>query len=543
MGRDAGDAFDYVVVGGGSAGCVVAGRLAAAGATVLVLEAGGTDRRPDVWLPAGVVSAYRLCNWKYTPEPDSSRGGLVESWPAGRILGGTGSINGTVFVRGNPADFDAWAAHGCPGWDHASVLPYFRRLESWAGPPHADRGTDGPIHVGFHAMPHPSADMFLAAAVEAGHVHNPDYNAGVQEGAGIVQVNQRRGVRSQSSRGHLRGLPGAARITVRRKAFVERIAVDGRGRTTGVEYRDRGGRRLARAGREVVLCGGTLASPKILMLSGIGPKEELDRHGIAVVHDSPGVGSNLRDHIGALQRWRTTLPTVNELGPADGARAVVEYARRGSGPLAAVVFQVQIILRTRPELARPDIQLAFASFGIVREQGPDGMMKVEPAKQRSVMVTTALLQPRTSGRVRLRSADPAAPPVIEYEMLADAADAENLMAGMAEARRIMEQPAIAGVVGEPFEPERSCRSELDWRNWVHSQATYGVHYVGTCRMGSDEFAVVDPDLRVRGVEALRVVDASVMPDPTSGNTNAPTMMIAERAADLILGSRSSAGGK
>ena len=536
MGRNAGEDFDYVIVGGGSAGCVVAGRLGAAGASALVLEAGGTDRRPDVWLPAGVVSAYKLCNWKYIPEPDGSRRGLVESWPAGRILGGTGSINGTVFVRGNPADFDTWAAGGCPGWDHHSVLPYFRRLEHWAGPPHPDRGTGGPIHVGFHAMPHPSADMFLAAAVEAGHPLNADYNAGAQEGAGVVQVNQRRGVRSQSSRGHLRSLPGAARITVRRKAFVERITIDGRGRATGVEYRDRRGRHLARAGREVILSGGTLASPKILMLSGIGPKEELDRRGITVVCDSPGVGSNLRDHIGALQRWHTTLPTVNELGPADGAKAVVEYARRGSGPLAAVVFQVQVILRTRPELVRPDIQLAFASFGIVREQGPDGMMKVEPAKQRSVMVTTALLQPRTSGRLRLRNADPAVPPVIDYEMLAEPADRDDLMAGMAEARRIMTQPAIAGIVGEPFDPERGCGTDDDWRAWVHSQATYGVHYVGTCRMGSDDLAVVDPDLRVRGIDGLRVVDASVMPTPTSGNTNAPTMMIAERGADLILGS-------
>ena len=533
-GRGRADAFDYVVVGGGSAGCVVAGRLAAAGATVLVLEAGGSDRRPDVWIPAGVVSAYKLCNWKYVPEPDPSRGGLVESWPAGRILGGTGSINGTVFVRGHPADFDGWAAAGCPGWDHRSVLPSFRRLETWRGPAHPDRGTDGPIDVGFHAMPHPAADLFLAAAVEAGHPRNADYNAGAPEGVGIVQVNQRRGVRSQSSRGHLRRLPGAARITVRRQALVERVVVDGRGRATGVEYRQGGRRRLARAGREVILSAGTLASPKLLMLSGIGAKEELDRHGITVRHDSPGVGGNLRDHIGALQRWHTTLPTVNELGPAGGARAVWEYARRGSGPLAAVVFQVQVILRTRPDLARPDIQLAFASFGIVREQGPDGMMKVEPARQRSVMVTTALLQPRTSGRVRLRSADPAAAPVIGYEMLAEPDDVTDLMAGMAEARRIMAQPAIAPIVGEPFDPERGCRGDDDWRGWVHRQATFGVHYVGTCRMGNDELAVVDPELRVRGVEGLRVVDASVMPTTTSGNTNAPTMMIAERAADLIL---------
>jgi choline dehydrogenase len=529
-----GDRFDYIVVGGGSAGCVVAGRLAAAGATVLVLEAGGGDRRPDVWIPAGVVSAYKLCNWKYVPEPDASRGGLVEVWPAGRVLGGTGSINGTVFVRGNPADFDGWAKAGCPGWDHDSVLPYFRRLETWAGPAHPDRGTGGPIRVGFHATPHPAADLFLAAAVEAGHPFNADYNTGAQEGVGVVQVNQRRGVRSQSSRGYLRGLPGSGRITVRRKAFVGRITFDGR-RAVGVEYRHRGRLMTARADREVIVSGGTLASPKILMLSGIGPADELRRHGIAVVHDSPGVGSNLRDHIGALQRWATSLSTVNELGPADAARALWEYTRHGTGPLAAVVFQVQVILRTAPDLARPDIQLAFASFGIVREQGPDGMMNVMPAKQRSIMVTTALLQPRTSGRIGLRSADPSAPPLIDYQMLAEHDDVSDLMGGMAEGRRIMAQPAIAGIVGEPFEPERGCRIDADWREWVHSQATHGVHSVGTCRMGTDAAAVVDPELRVHGVAGLRVVDASIMPSPTSGNTNAPVMMIAERAADLILG--------
>ena len=439
---------------------------------MLVLEAGGTDRRPDVWIPAGVVSAYKLCNWKYVPEPDRSRGGLVEAWPAGRVLGGTGSINGTVFVRGNPADFDGWAKAGCPGWDHDSVLPYFKRLETWHGPADPQRGTDGPIQVGFHTMPHEAADRFLAAAVEAGHAHNPDYNAGAQEGVGVVQVNQRRGVRSQSSRGHLRGLAGSGRITVRRKAFVGQVVFEGT-RATGVEYLHRGRRRVAGAGREVIVAGGTLASPKILMLSGSVPPPTsagtASRWSSTAPASAPTSGTTSE----ALQRWGTTLPTVNELGPSDGARAVAEYARRGSGPLSAVVFQVQVILRTRPELARPDIQLAFASFGIVREQGPDGMMKVQPAKQRSVMVTTALLTPRTSGRLSLRSADPAAPPVIAYEMLAEPDDVTDLMAGMAEARRIMAQPAIADIVGEPFDPERGCVTDDDWRQWVHSQATHG----------------------------------------------------------------------
>ena len=477
------DAYDYLVIGGGSAGCVVAGRLAAAGASVLVLEAGGSDRRPDVLIPAGVISVYKWCNWKYVPEPDRSRDVAVEAWPAGRVLGGTGSINGTVFVRGNRADFDGWSERGCAGWDFESVLPYFRRMETWAGPPGPYRGSDGPIHVGFHSMPHPSTEMFREAAVQAGHAPNPDYNGATQEGVGVVQVNQRRGARSQSSSRYLRHLPGGSSVTVRTRAFVRRIVFEGK-QAVGVEYRHRGRTHLVRANHEVVLSCGTLASPKILMLSGVGPRAELERHGVVVVHDSPGVGANLADHLGTIQRWKTTLPTVNELSAADGARAVWEYARRGSGPLAATVFQTQVMMRTREELDRPDIQLAFASFAIIRDRGKNGILKVAPAKERSVMLTTALLHPRTRGRIRLRSADPGAPPVIEFPMLAEADDVRDLMAGMAEGRRIMTQPAIAPVLGDPFESERQRVTEDDWERFVRAEATYGVHSVGTCRMGA-----------------------------------------------------------
>jgi choline dehydrogenase len=525
----------YVIVGGGSAGCVVAGRLSAAGASVLLLEAGGTDRRPDVYLPAGIVSAYRFCNWKFVPEADPSRSTAVEAWPAGRVLGGSGSINGMVFVRGNPADFDGWAELGCPGWDYDSVLPYFKRMETWAAGPDDHRGGAGPIGVGFHAMGHPANDAFLAAAEQAGHRRTDDYNGRDQEGVSVVQVNQRRGLRSQSSREYLRHVARRDRLTVRTGAFVRRVLFDGT-RAVGVEYEHRGRRRIAYAAREVVLSAGALVSPKILMVSGVGPHTHLERYGVDVVHDSPGVGANLQEHLGILQRWHSNVPTINHIGLTEGVRSIWQYARSGTGNLAATVFHAQVIHRTSEAVAAPDIQNAFASFAIVRDRGADGILKVRPAKQPSLMVSTVFVKPRQRGRIRLRSGEPADRPVIEHQMLGDPADVADLLTGMTEARRIMGQPAIAPFLGEPFEQERACRSVADWAAFARANVTYGGHPVGTCKMGDDNEAVVDAELRVRGVDRLRVVDASVMPTTTTGNTNAPTMMIAEKASDLLLGS-------
>jgi choline dehydrogenase len=383
-------------------------------------------------------------------------------------------------------------------------------------------------------VPHPASDAFLQAAGQAGYDVVDDYNGAEQEGAGVVQVNQRRGRRSQSSREYLRR--GSARPTVRTGAFVTRILTRG-DRAEGVEYRHHRSIAVAHARREVIVSAGTLVSPKLLMVSGIGPEHELRRHGIRTVADTPGVGSNLADHIGVLLRWNARIPTLNEMKAGDALRAVWEYARHGTGTLAATVFQVQVILRTSPDLALPDIQLAFASFAINR-RGPDGALKVRLAKTNSVMVTVAMLHPRSTATIRLRSADPAASPVIDQQMLADTDDVADLMAGMTEARRIVAQPAMAGIVSTPFDAEAECATDEDWRRFVRDNATYGVHPVGTCRMGIDDLAVVDPELRVHGVGGLRVVDASVMPTTTSGNTNAPVMMIAERAADLILGTGS-----
>lgn len=526
------ETYDYVVVGGGSAGSIVSARLAESGATVLLLEAGGTDRRPDVVVPAGIVSAYATANWKYTPEPDPSRGGAVDAWPGGRILGGGGSINATVFVRGNRADYDAWAADGAKGWDYDSVLPTFKAMEHWAGGADVYRGDRGRIHVELHTNAHPANEAFAAAAVAAGHRAVADYNGADQLGVGHVQVNQRRGVRSSASREYLRRGDGP-HPTIRLHAFVQRLRFRG-GRAVGVEYTWR--RRPARAAArvEVILACGSLRSPQLLMLSGIGPADHLRANGIGVLHDLPGVGANLQEHPAVMQRWNSRVPTINTVGAREGLGMVWEYARHRTGGLAATVFHQQIMHRTEHAGTAPDAQIAFANFATTRDIDANGAMKVRPSKDAGFLVASLFLHPRQRGEIRLRSADPEARPVIRHELLGNPDDVRDLLAAMAEARRVMATDPMASLVDGMFTPEAECTDDASWEQFVRENVTYGAHPVGTCRMGEDDDAVVDPELRVRGIEALRVIDASVMPSLPSGNTNAPTMMIGERGAGFVL---------
>lgn len=526
--------FDYVVVGGGSAGSVVASRLSAAGATVLLLEAGASDRlRPEIVVPAGVAVAYAKHNWKYPAEPDPSRGNRPEAWMAGKVMGGGGSINSCVYVRGNRADYDGWDAAGAKGWDYDSVLPAFRRMETWQGGEDAYRGGSGPINVVEQSNRGQANLAFVAAAKEAGYVETPDYNGAVQDGVALAQVNHRRGTRSSASREYLKRVARKDVLTVRTRAVAERVLLEG-SKAVGVVYRHKGEQHTVRARQEVVLSAGTLASPKLLLLSGIGPKAHLDEHGIGVALDLPGVGSNLHEHAYLMQRYHARIHTFNKPRVSDILGGIRDYVRNGSGILALTMVQAQVMARTDPALTAPDVQLQFTPIAITRDVDENGMFNVQPAKDEGFLASSTFLHTRYRGRISLRSADPAAPPRIEMQLLGDPDDLRDTVRGARMVQEIMAQPSMMEITGGPFSPEAECRTDADWAAYARDTAVPSYHPVGSCRMGVDDAAVVDPELRVHGVEGLRVIDASVMPAVTTGNTNAPTMMIAERGAEFVL---------
>jgi choline dehydrogenase len=527
------DVVDYAVIGGGSSGSIVASRLSEAGANVLLLEAGGSDRRLDVLIPAGVASAYAKANWKYPAEPDPSRTGSPEAWMAGKVMGGSGSINSCVFVRGNRSDYDGWAKLGCPGWDYASVLSAFKRLETWERGADEFRGGSGPISVTTQTNRGEANTAYYEAARQAGFPRTADYNGPVQDGISWVQVNHRRGTRSSSSREYLRRVADKNHIIVRTKAMVHRILIEG-GRAVGVEYRHDGQTKRVRVRDEVILAAGALASPKILMLSGVGPKDALGDVGIEVIHHSPGVGRNLNEHAYLMQRWNSKIPTINKMRAGTILGAFKDYLWKGTGLLAMTMVQVQVMTRTDPALESPDVQLQFVPFAITRDVDENGMFNVQPAKTEGFLSSSTFLHPRYRGRITLRSADPEAPPRIEHQLLGHPDDLRDTVRGLQLVHRIMEQPALAEITDGQFEPERNCRADADWEQYARSYATPSYHPVGTCKMGVDDESVVDPELRIHGIAGLRVVDASIMPKLTTGNTNAPTMMIAERAIECIL---------
>jgi choline dehydrogenase len=527
--------FDYIVVGGGSAGSVVASRLAAASASVLLLEAGSTDRRRlDILIPAGVARAYQKSNWKYPAEPDPSRGNRPEAWMAGKVMGGGGSINSCVFVRGNRADFDGWAAMGCAGWDYDSVLPAFKRIETWEGGESRYRGGRGPISVVTQSNRGQANQAYFEAAKQAGYPETADYNGEVQEGVAFAQVNQRRGTRSSASREFIKRVAPKKFLTVRTQAMAHRVVLEGR-QAVGVTYERGGATRSARARQEVILCGGTIASPKLLMLSGIGPAAELREHGIEVACDLPGVGENLHEHAYLMQRYVSTIHTFNKPRIGDVAAAARDYLLHGTGVLALTMVQVQVMAKSDPALPSPDVQLQFVPIAITRDVDENGMFNVQSAKIEGFLSSSTFTQTRYRGRIGLRSADPAAPPRIEMQLLGHPDDLRDTLRGMEMVHEIMAQSAMKELTKGQFSPEAECRSQAQWEAYARDYSVPSYHPVGTCRMGSDDRAVVDPgSLRVHGVQNLRVIDASVMPKITTGNTNAPTMMIAERGADLIL---------
>lgn len=529
--------FDYIVVGGGAAGSVVASRLSEAGAAVLLLEAGGTDKRLDVLVPGLVGSAYQKANWKYPVEPDPSRIGAPEAQMAGKILGGSGSINSCVFVRGNPADFDNWAALGCEGWAYDDVLPAFKNMEHWQNGASVHRGGSGPISVVEQSDRGVANRAFYEAAQQAGYPIAPDYNSDSQDGVSFVQVNMRRGRRSQASREYLARVADKNRLKVITGAEVARVLFEGT-RAIGVEFEHEGQLKQVLANAEVVLSAGAYGSPKLLKLSGVGPRGELARHGISLVMDLPGVGENLHDHPVLMQRWFAKgVRTMNKLRPFDALKGLMDFMFHGSGFLAMTAVPMQVMAKSDPNLASPDLQLCFCNFAISRETDENGMFNVQLTKEEGFFASSILLHTRSRGSVTLRSASYKDFPVIDLKFFDHPDDLRDLLRGLHEVRRIMSQPAMKTITNGQMAPEATCKTDADWDAYARRMTHSAHHPVGTCKMGVDDMAVVDPKLRVRGVQGLRVVDASIMPTITSGNTNAPSMMIGERAAQLILSGR------
>ena len=527
------DAFDLIVIGGGTAGCVLADRLSADGRhSVLLIEAGARDTGFWVPIPAGFgkLLTGRRHNWGFATEPEPGTHNRAIVVPRGKGLGGSTLINGMIFVRGQPADFDGWAQGGNRGWGWADVLPYFRKLERFPDGDPTLRGGEGPLHVKEVTERNLLADAFVAAGVEAGHSRNPDYNGADQEGFGYYQVNQHRGRRWSAAEAYLKPALHRPNLQVWTRAYAQRLTLEGR-RVTGAVVRWGDGERTVMARGEVILAAGAVQSPHLLELSGIGRPDVLGAVGIPVAHALPGVGRNYRDHYATRMNWRVKVPiTLNEL--TRGWRlglAVARYALAREGILTLGTGLAHGFVKTRPGLSGPDVQYFFmhASYA----NAGDRKLDREPG----MTVGVTQLRPESQGTIHIRSPDPAVPPAIRPNFLAVRSDGETLVAGMRMARAIIEQPAMDPFRAHELNPGPKVRSDDEWLDFARRNGQTIYHPVGTCSMGTGPDAVVDERLRVRGLGGLRVVDASIMPTEVSGNTQAAVMMIAEKGADLILG--------
>lgn len=530
-------AFDYVIVGAGSAGSALAARLTEDGrATVLLLEAGGSDLNVWVQVPIGYGKIYydARVNWKYTTESDPNLDGARTYWPRGKVLGGSSSINAMVYVRGHPADYAEWD-EAAPGWGWDEVAPVFRRMEDWEGGADPSRGAGGPLPV--HDVSrevHPLTRTYLKAAAEAGIPTNPDYNGEAMEGAALYQITTKGGFRASAARAYLRPARGRRNLDIRLRSHATRILFEGR-RAVGVEYRRAGRLETARARAEVILCGGAINSPQLLQLSGIGPGTLLRGCGIDVVRDAPEVGRNLSDHLGADNLYRARVPTLNqELRPFAGKlRAALRYLLTRTGPLSLSLNQGGGFVRVGEGDGPPDIQLYFSPVSYTRAPpGTRPLMSPDPFP--GFLLGFSPCKPTSLGSVAIRSADPLAPPELRGNYLDTEHDRALMRAGVRLMRRIAAAPALASVIEAEIQPGPAIDSDEEIDAFLRAKSWSVFHQCGTCRMGRDPAsAVVDPRLRAHGVEGLRVADASVFPTIPTGNINAPAIMVGERAADLI----------